>query len=247
MKMSKKDIYLLIGFAGVLFALLAIFYVYMPTMEKVEALKAENLQLDTEIADLQAKNDNKETYLKETKEMTTEMDGILQLFPVDAKEEDAILLTLTEELLSPMTVIDLIMDPAEEVDFEVYEQSAEGEEPVSTGEFVQLGLYKRPIGMHFVSSYDALKRYVNTVVQQTNRTKIVGLTAAYDENTGLLECNATINLYYIVGQDGKTYVQPNFSSVIIGTDNPFGSITIPYEEDIANLAEEITGIGADEE
>lgn len=246
MKMSKKDVYLLIGFAGVLIALLAIFYVYMPAMEKVEALKAENLQLDAEIADLQAKEDNRETYLKETKEMAAEMDGILQLFPVEVKEEDAILLTLTEELLSPMTVIDLTMDAAEEVDFEVYEQESEEAEPVSTGEIIQLGLYKRPVGMHFVSSYDALKRYVNTVVQQTNRTKIVGLTATYDENTGLLECNATINMYYITGQDGKTYTQPNFSSVIIGTDNPFGSISIPYEEDVANLAEQITGIGVED-
>jgi len=242
MKLSKKDIYLLIGFVGVLVALVAMFWVYMPTKEKVDAMKAENLQLDTEIADLQMKTANKETYLKETREMVAEMDGILQLFPVNVKEEDAILLTLTEELLSPMTVVTLTMDEVEEVDFEVYEQESEDAEPVSTGEIIQLGLYKKPISMQFVSSYEALKRYVDTVVQQTNRTKIVGVTAAYDESTGLLECNATINMYYIAGQEGKPYVQPNFSSVIIGTDNPFGSISIPYEEDVANLAEEITGI-----
>lgn len=246
MKLSKKDIYLLIGFVGVLIALITMFWVYMPTKEKVDALKAENLQLDAEIADLQAKNENRETYLKETREMTAEMDGILQLFPVDTKEEDAILLTLTEELLSPMTVITLTMDAVEEVDFEVYEQTSEEAEPVSTGEIIQLGLYKRPVTMQFVSSYEALKRYVNTVVQQTNRTKIVGITAAYDENTGLLDCTATINMYYIAGQEEKPYVQPNFSSVIIGTDNPFGSISIPYEEDVANLAEELTGIEAQE-
>ena len=242
MKLSKKDIYLLIGFVGVLVALVAMFWVYMPTKEKVDAMKAENLQLDTEIADLQMKTANKETYLKETREMVAEMDGILQLFPVNVKEEDAILLTLTEELLSPMTVVTLTMDEVEEVDFEVYEQESEDAEPVSTGEIIQLGLYKKPISMQFVSSYEALKRYVDTVVQQTNRTKIVGVTAAYDENTGLLDCTATINMYYIAGQEEKPYVQPNFSSVIIGTDNPFGSISIPYEEDVANLAEEITGI-----
>lgn len=242
MKISKKDMYLLIGFTGVLLALIAAFWVYLPTMEKADALQAENLSMEAEIAELQSKNQNKETYQTKTREMAAQMDGILQLFPVELKEEDAILLTLTEELLSPMTVETLTMNAAEQVDFEVYEQESEDAEPVSTGEIVQLGLYRRPVTMQFVSSYEALKRYVNTVVLQTNRTKIVSVTASYDESTGLLNCVASINMYYITGQDGKTYVQPDFSSVITGTDNPFGTIVVPYEEDVAELAEQITGI-----
>lgn len=242
MKISKKDMYLLIGFTGVLLALIAAFWVYLPTMEKADALQAENLSMEAEIAELQSKNQNKETYQTKTREMAAQMDGILQLFPVELKEEDAILLTLTEELLSPMTVETLTMNAAEPVDFEVYEQESEDAEPVSTGEIVQLGLYRRPVTMQFVSSYEALKRYVNTVVLQTNRTKIVSVTASYDESTGLLNCVASINMYYITGQDGKTYVQPDFSSVITGTDNPFGTIVVPYEEDVAELAEQMTGI-----
>lgn len=247
MKVSKKDMYLLIGFIGVLFVVLAVFWVYMPTMEKIDALQAENVTLEAEIAELQSKNENRETYLTKTREMAAEMDGILQLFPVELKEEDAILLTLTEELLSPMTVVTLTMDAAEQVDFEVYEQEDENAEPVSTGETVQLGLYRKPVSMQFVASYEALKRYVNTVVLQTNRTKIVGVSASYDEDTGLLDCVATINMYYITGQEGKTYVQPDFSSVITGTDNPFGTISIPYEEDVAELAEQLTGIEVEDE
>ena len=246
MKVSKRDIYLIIGFLGVLAFLCAFLWVYQPTMEKVDALKAESRSLEIEIADLQSKMDNKDTYVTKTQEMETEMDGILQLFPVELKEEDAIVLTLTEELLSPMTVVTLTMDETEPVDFELYTQEAEEAEPVDTEETVQLGLYRNPVSMQFVSSYEALKRYVKTVALQTNRTKIVGVTASYDETTGLLTCVANLNMYFITGQEDKTYVQPDFSSVITGTDNPFGSITMPYEADVAGLAEDATGIHVDE-
>ena len=107
MKVSKKDIYLIIGFLGVLAFLCAFLWVYQPTMEKVDALKAESRSLEIEIADLQSKMDNKDTYVSKTQEMATEMDSILQMFPVELKEEDAIVLTLTEELLSPMIVTTL--------------------------------------------------------------------------------------------------------------------------------------------
>ena len=247
MKVSKKDIYLIIGFLGVLAFLCAFLWVYQPAMEKVDALKAESRSLEIEIADLQSKMDNKDTYVSKTQEMATEMDSILQMFPVELKEEDAIVLTLTEELLSPMIVTTLTMDETEPVDFELYTQESEEAEPVDTGETIQLGLYRNPVSMQFVSSYEALKRYVKTVALQTNRTKIVGITASYDEMTGLLTCVATLNMYFITGQEDKTYVQPDFSSVITGTDNPFGSITMPYEADVAGLAENATGIHVDEE
>ena len=247
MKVSKKDIYLIIGFLGVLAFLCAFLWVYQPTMEKVDALKAESRSLEIEIADLQSKMDNKDTYVSKTQEMATEMDSILQMFPVELKEEDAIVLTLTEELLSPMIVTTLTMDETEPVDFELYTQESEEAEPVDTGETIQLGLYRNPVSMQFVSSYEALKRYVKTVALQTNRTKIVGITASYDEMTGLLTCVANLNMYFITGQEDKTYVQPDFSSVITGTDNPFGSITMPYEADVAGLAEDTMGIHVDEE
>ena len=247
MKVSKKDIYLIIGFLGVLAFLCAFLWVYQPTMEKVDALKAESRSLEIEIADLQSKMDNKDTYVSKTQEMATEMDSILQMFPVELKEEDAIVLTLTEELLSPMIVTTLTMDETEPVDFELYTQESEEAEPVDTGETIQLGLYRNPVSMQFVSSYEALKRYVKTVALQTNRTKIVGITASYDETTGLLTCVANLNMYFITGQEDKTYVQPDFSSVITGTDNPFGSITMPYEAGVAGLAEEVTGIHVDED
>ncbi len=247
MKVSKKDIYLIIGFLGVLAFLCAFLWIYQPTMEKVDALNAESRTMEIEIADLQSKMDNKDTYVSKTQEMATEMDSILQMFPVELKEEDAIVLTLTEELLSPMIVTTLTMDETEPVDFELYTQESEEAEPVDTGETVQLGLYRNPVSMQFVSSYEALKRYVKTVALQTNRTKIVGITASYDETTGLLTCVANLNMYFITGQEDKTYVQPDFSSVITGTDNPFGSITMPYEAGVAGLAEEVTGIHVEED
>ena len=68
MKVSKKDIYLIIGFLGVLAFLCAFLWIYQPTMEKVDSLKAESRSLEIEIADLQSKMDNKDTYVSKTQE-----------------------------------------------------------------------------------------------------------------------------------------------------------------------------------
>ena len=60
MKVSKKDVLLLLGLLGVLAVVSAYMLVFQPTMEKTEALKEENLQLEARIADLQSKKENKE-------------------------------------------------------------------------------------------------------------------------------------------------------------------------------------------
>ena len=55
---------------------------------------------------------------------------------------------------------------------------------------------------------------------------INNLTVSYDESTGLLSGTTVVDMYCIPGQPGKEYVQPNFSSVLLGSDNIFGSIEL---------------------
>ena len=62
-----------------------------PTMEKTEALAEENKQLEERIADLQNKSDNKDSYESQTAQMRREIEEIYQLFPVDVREENAVL------------------------------------------------------------------------------------------------------------------------------------------------------------
>lgn len=62
MKVSKRDILILIGFLGILIGVCSFLFVFQPTMEKADALQQENMELQSRIADLQNKKNNKDTY-----------------------------------------------------------------------------------------------------------------------------------------------------------------------------------------
>ena len=95
MKVSKRDILLLIGFIGILAAVCSYFFVYDPLMEKSKTLAAENVNLQAQVQQLTIWNENQPIYQSETKRMEEEISNIYQVFPVDVKEEDCIICSHT--------------------------------------------------------------------------------------------------------------------------------------------------------
>ena len=104
MKVSKRDIYILLIFVGILAVVASYFLVYQPNIESAELIEAENQELQDRIADLSGKMEQKDSYVEETAAMNEEMDTILQQFPIDVREEDAVLLAINQELISPMVI-----------------------------------------------------------------------------------------------------------------------------------------------
>ncbi len=262
MKVSKRDILLLIGFLGILVGVCSYLFVFQPTMEKADALEQENMQLQSRISDLKSKQANKETYESETVKMEQEMKEIYQLFPVDVREENAILLAINQELVAPLKVesvtIDALLDvpfldsvPEEETqisyeidaveELEDYEGTQQSEEALTvggedgSGGLNPYGLKSRKVTMTYEISYEALKRSVKNICLQTDRMVIDNMTVVYDESAGLLHGTTAVNMYCVPNQEGKEYVQPNFSSVLLGTDNIFGTIVIRSESGLGDL------------
>ena len=95
-------------------------------------------------------------------------------------------------------------------------------------------LQNRQITINYGVSYEGLKRSVQNIVEQTNRMAIESITVSYDDTTGLLIGSTTLNMYCIPGQD-KPYVQPNFSAVLLGTDNIFGTIRVETENGVREV------------
>ncbi len=277
MKVSKRDILILIGFLGILIGACSFLFVFQPTMEKADALQQENMELQSRIADLQSKKNNKDTYESETAKMEQEMKEIYQLFPVDVREENAILLAINQELLAPLKVQSVTIDELLEVPFlegaeeeetqisyeidaveelEDYEGTQQSEEALTvggddgSGGLNPYGLKNRKMTMTYEVSYEGLKRSVKNICLQTDRMVIDNLSVVFDETTGLLSGTTAVNMYCVPNQEGKEYVQPNFSSVLLGSDNIFGTIVLRSESGLPDLedgeeAEE--GEEADEE
>ena len=252
MKASKKEILILLAFLGILAAVCSYVFVYSPKTEEAEALEQENIELQARVADLNSKMQNKDSYIEQTAEMNEEVDAILQRFPVDVREEDGALLAINQELIAPMMISSLgisalepvVLPDANEEDVEyTYEidevEQYEAQEGISdgagpVGEAVAGGtgntgvsvLMERSVTMNYIVSYEGLKRGIKNISVQDDRMSINNLTVAYDESTGLLNGTTIVDMYCIPGQADKEYEEPNFSSVLLGSDNIFGSIEL---------------------
>lgn len=263
MKVSKRDILLLLGFLGILAAVCSYLFVFQPTTEKNEALVQENKQLEERIADLQSKKENRDTYESETARMRREMEEIYQLFPVDVREENAILLAINQELLSPMEVESVTIDALLEVpiveaqdpdmpdatyeieEVEEIEDATGTQDPTTVEADVThdasganpFNLMYRRATINYEVSYEGLKRSVKNICMQTDRMVINNLTAVYDEQTGLLKGSTTVDLFCVPGQEGKEYEEPDFGGVLLGTDNIFGTRVIRSEGNLPDLEE----------
>ncbi|MDE6404623.1 MAG: hypothetical protein K2M20_03090 [Lachnospiraceae bacterium] len=271
MKVSKRDILLLVGFLGILAAVCSYVFVFQPTMEKSEALKQENQQLQDRIADLQNKSANRDTYESETVQMRREMEEIYQLFPVDVREENAVLLAINQELLSPMKVESVTIDALLEVPLLEIQQE---EMPDATYEIDEVEAIEDDIGIqeaptpetgdtqgaagvnpynlmnrkttiNYEVSYEGLKRSVKNICMQTDRMVIDSLNVVYDEQTGLLKGSTTVNMFCVPNQEGKEYEEPDFGGVLLGTDNIFGTRVIRSEGNLPDLEDGAEGDGAD--
>ena len=274
MKVSKRDILLLVGFIGILAAVCSYFFVFQPTMEKADALEQENVQLQARINDLSSKMENKDSYIAETESMNREMDAIFKEFPIDVREEDSILLAISQELISPMLISSISISACEPVvlqseeedvshtyeidEIEEYEAqegisddvSASAADPSGNGlgtENMPSILMARNVTFNYLVSYEGLKRGIKNISVQDNRMSIDNLTVSYDESTGLLTGTTSVDMYCIPGQPGKEYVVPNFSSVLLGTDNIFGSIELYGERGLEDIENNDTAEDGDEE
>lgn len=273
MKVSKRDILLLLGFLGILAAVCSYLFVFQPTTEKNEALVQENKQLEERIADLQSKKENRDTYESETARMRREMEEIYQLFPVDVREENAILLAINQELLSPMEVESVTIDALLEVpiveaqdpdmpdatyeieEVEEIEDATGTQDPTTVEADVThdasganpFNLMYRRATINYGVSYEGLKRSVKNICMQTDRMVINNLTVVYDEQTGLLKGSTTVDLFCVPGQEGKEYEEPDFGGVLLGTNNIFGTRVIRSEGNLPDLEEGAEGEDTGEE
>ena len=81
--------------------------------------------------------------------------------------------------------------------------------------------YYASIGIRYEASYNGLKEMIAYVNAFQDRTTITQFTAAFDDATGKLTGEMTLNMYYITNT-GKEYVPPVFDFMPKGASNIFG-------------------------
>ena len=89
--------------------------------------------------------------------------------------------------------------------------------------------YYASIGIRYEASYNGLKEMIAYVNAFQDRTTITQFTAAFDDATGKLTGEMTLNMYYITNT-GKEYVPPVFDFMPKGVSNIFGK-TIEHSQE----------------
>ncbi|MDD3414410.1 MAG: hypothetical protein PHY47_10465 [Lachnospiraceae bacterium] len=236
MSISKKDTQLLIGLSGLLIAVLVFWFLYKPLTEKTEVLRNENVQLTARVAQLEQMAANESNYKSETQRMNNELTQTYNLFPSNVLTEDVIYLALNQEIVAPLTVQGIAIDASAQI-YAVSQnsisqnsisQNAVSENAVPEGNPSNVVLFNQPATFSYQSSYEGFKRSLDNICNNQNRMTIESVTAAYDNTTGLLTGSTKVNMYYLTGT-GKGYIAPDFSNVPVGTNNLFGTVSIPSE------------------
>ena len=236
MKISKKDLSLLLVLFAVLLVIGAV--IYGNTLAgKTDTLKTENEALKQEVEYLQDLADHQQEYMDESDRMNAEMEEIKEQFPAEIRPETQIMYANGLEAKYDV-LLDTIDMPGTEVvtvtgDFTASEQAVvadttatteagatDGTQPVDNGASMSaaaatISLLRTPTVFGYQSSYKGLKDFIRTVNEDPDRKSIESITVAFDDTTGNLIGEMEMSMYALSGTD-KTYQAPIVTGVTDG-------------------------------
>lgn len=223
MKVSKKELYMLLMLLGVIIAFCAFWFGFRKINETTEALRIEAEAVEQEVKQYSAIKDNIDIYKQGIEDATTKIAEILAKIPSDVLPEDAFMLARELEKDNDYTFVTSVnwMD-------EMTIGSAISSPEDTTKTPITYYLNENEITISHTSSYQGVKDLINYVYNHKNRMAIETIMLTYDSETGLLAGNTIINFYSVSGSD-KAYKAKNITNVGIGTDNIFGTIEVPEE------------------
>lgn len=224
MKIKKNEVMFLFAFLGVIAAVVVYTSVYTPKLEETEALEAENRQLAAQVTQLEEWEKQVPFFQEETVRMIVDVNEVFTNFPTESRSEDAIMYAVELENQDTYTYISSIGISQPVLAYEASPTTLKLNEHMEDGQRTYR-LYKQPITYTQEFTYNGMKRYVNAIVNNSDRKSIETLNMAYDRNTGILVGATTMNLFTLEGTD-KVYQETLIPSMPTGTDNIFGTLEL---------------------
>lgn len=227
MKIGKKEIAMIVGALGVIFAVVIYAMVFLPMSEETEILEADNNNLRNRITELEQMAAQVDTYQEDTVTMIMDINKVLENFPADSKEEDAILYATELEARNSNTYISSVGFGEPELLYEIGPTSVPlNAEDEANNESRIFRLYRQKISLAHQFTYNGMKQFVTDIVEDSDRRNIETISLAYDRSTGILVGTTEMNLYTLSGTD-KEYESQNIDGIKLGIPNIFGTIESP--------------------
>lgn len=217
MKITQKDIRLLLVLAGVLILLVTYLSVYQPLTERTEALETQVEELQPKLEQMREFASNLEKYRAETASIKQQIVEQLQHYPNAVRTEDEIMYAKQLEDSIGLSISKAEFNPAELL----YQWNGIADED-SAYEVVPLNGYRKTITYADRMTYQQMKKLIPFIYKTQDATAIDSLTVNYDSDTGGLSGTLVLAKYYITGLD-DTYYATDVGKVAYGSSNLFQS------------------------
>ena len=234
----NQKTFLGVSLVGILVLVVVYVFVYLDFTQRTEELEKSNSELLATVRELEEYNTNMESYKIEIEEIKAEINAILDEYPADAREEDAIMLAVELQERNTIDFDAINMEEKEGVyTVEPYLVTAAALEGLDESlVFTQ----KHAVYVNQTTYYD-LKSVIRQIYESDNRIGIDNIVYTKNEEYGLLEGNIDIYFYSLAGTD-KEDAAPDIAEYPAGTSDPFRS-----EEIARQMAMDILEDMADEE
>ena len=215
----NQKTFLGITLVGVLVLVAVYVFVYLDYTQRTQELENSNQELLATVRELEEYNTNMEAYMLEIEEIEEEINAILEQYPADTREEDAIMLAVE---LGELNIIDFDAINMEE------KESVYTVEPYLVTAAAIEGLDESLVfaQKHAVyvneTTYSELKSVIRQIYESDNRIGIDNIVYTKNEEYGILEGNIDIYFYSLAGTD-KEYEAPDIAEYPAGSSDLFRS------------------------
>ena len=235
---SQRDKSLLLVLLGMLLLFVSFYFGFQGLQDKTKKVKAENEILNTQIAALEEIAGKKELYITETEALGQKMEERIKGFPSDMIAEDIILYVkgmeqATETYVSSVSLpgragisinqeMELNkLEAAEDTTGVITANSFQNDGTIPDTEKMTFSCISSD--MSFATTYSGLKEMIKSITGDENRKNVDNISLIFNENTGNLSGNMTVN-YFILQGSGKEYLQPKASAGTKGIECIFGTL-----------------------
>lgn len=251
MKMNDSLKGVILIFVGIVAALLSFMYVAQPNIDSTRSIQGEIDTLTARLAELEAKQAERDRYLEETAQYNADYDSILNSFPADLNQEVTIMFiegirenyefdaeSLTMGVKEQFYTLgvgggDASLDAAAPVEAVEGEETTEvaaeetteapADSVLATSEPAPVyDCYRASFPISYSGSYESIKDVVSYVDNYTDRMTINQIDIAYDSENDVYTGNIQLYCYSIEGED-RPERTVELNEVETGVNNIFNS------------------------
>ena len=202
MKDSDKKILLVIAAIAILVAVY--FLVVSPTRDEIKSIKSTNAQLETRLADLIAKEAQKDVLLQETEEAKARFNEVLKDYPADLAQEVTVMFLKQTELDNEF-VNRAVSLPRETQYYVLAGSAVDSTDTVTTESEAAEAVDENyvvstiPYEIKYSGTYEGLKDYMQYIADYKYRMNISSINITFDPELEMCGGTLILNGYGISG------------------------------------------------